>query len=475
MSLKGKTVLGAIWTFGGQVISTVILFVANIVLAKQLDPSDFGRMGIVLFFTTIFSVFTESGFGGALIRKPDTNRLDYSTVFVFNLIVSLFFIFLTILISPFIAKFYHDESLQNLLIASSLILLLNAFQITQNAKMIKLMRFNRIYIYTISSTILSTIISIYCAFLGFGVWSLVILQVGVVFFNTLFTNIFEGVFIQFKFSKNSFSELYAFGLNTTLASLIDKGFDNVYQLILAKNFSTIQTGFYYQAKKLIDAPGAVLNGVSQSVIFSALIKVQNDNKKLNNFFIYVLTIYSVTLGLFGLITYCFGRDIILVVFGDKWLGSVFYLQILGFVSFFYIQELLLRVIFKVHNKTKLILFLEIIKKSIQTVTILIGLYFKDIEILIIGFLVSSFLGFLIYFFVAKNITKFDNMKGLVNIIKIVISILIILFFREILSLEEMGGMRGILINFFFVVLLYISLLWISGILKNLFKDRFSVN
>jgi len=466
MSTKGKTIVSIIWSFGGQLFSTLILFVTNIFLAQKLYPEDFGRMGIVLFFTTIFSVFTESGFSGALIRKPNASTIDYSTVFIFNISVSLFFVLLTFIISPFIANYYNDQTLIQLLSFSSLILILNSFQITQNARMIKEMQFNRIYIYNIIATIVSSLIAILLAWNNAGVWSLVVLQIGVIFINTLLTNLFQGIFVKFQFSKKSFKELYSFGLNTTLASVIDKAFDNIYQLVLAKNFSTIQTGYFYQAKKLVDAPGTILNGVSQGVIFSKLASLQDDKARLNKLFSSFFSIYGILLGLLVLIFYVFGPEIIKVLYGSKWQGSGFYLQMLICVSFFYIQELLIRVLFKVYNKTHLILRLELLKKVIQIPSILIGIYFNNIELLIIGFVISSLINFFVYYFITEKSLKILGNKNLINYLKIIFCVSIILFSRFLLIYYNIYNFK---LDFIIIFPSYFVLLWLTG-----FKKYFKV-
>ena len=267
---KNKVLKGTIWSVFGRLSTLIIVLITNIWLARILSPEEFGQVGIIMFFIVIANTFSESGLGGALLRKKEATLKDYSTVFVTNLILSIICFILIILFAENIANYYGDPLLKNLLIFSALILIINAFQITQNAKLMSDMMFKEYSIYVFISVFFASITGIYCAYQGLGVWALIIIQLLTASINTILLWIFEGAFLRIHFSKSSFKELYAFGINTTLASLLNKGFDNIYQLVLAKYFSLAQTGYFYQAKKLQDVPTGLITMLSQGVIFSSL-------------------------------------------------------------------------------------------------------------------------------------------------------------------------------------------------------------
>src|SRR5690606_37091206 len=133
-----------------------------------------------------------------------------------------------------------DLELKTLLQVSSVVILLNAFQVTQNAKLIKAMNFKRKSIYYFNAVFIGSIAGVILAYLGYGVWSLVIIQISISALLTFQLWIFEGFFFDLKFSRESFKRLYSFGVNTTVSSILNTGFDNIYQLILARSFSIAQ-------------------------------------------------------------------------------------------------------------------------------------------------------------------------------------------------------------------------------------------
>ena len=131
------------WSVFGQVGYLGVAFITNILLVRILGPYEFGQIGIIMFFVAIGKVLTESGLSGALVRKNDATEEDFSTVFIFNLIISFVLVAVIIVMSGYVADFYKDTSLENILIVSSMVLLIDAFRIPQNAKLVKELKFKK--------------------------------------------------------------------------------------------------------------------------------------------------------------------------------------------------------------------------------------------------------------------------------------------------------------------------------------------
>ncbi|WP_282018058.1 lipopolysaccharide biosynthesis protein [Salegentibacter mishustinae] len=422
-TFKQNVVSSFLWSFLGQSGYLVIGLVANIILARLLSPYEFGQVGIIMFFIAIARVLTESGLSGALIRKSDATEEDFSTVFLFNLGVSVTLMLLLILFSEKIANFYNDLELKNILIATSSILLINAFQITQNAKLVKDLKFKEKATYEFVAIFFASLLGVVLAIQNAGVWALVIMQIATALFLTILLWLFEGPLKKLVFSRISFKGLYKFGVNTTLASLLNTAFDNVYQLILGKYFSINQTGFYFQGKKLQDVPVKIIRSTTSGVIYSSLAKLQNEHSLFNKFYRKILTVFTVVVGLICLMVFFYAENVILLLYGEQWLGAVFYIQILIVASYFYMQESLNRIIFKVFDKTEKILYLEIIKKSIQAITVAIGVLSESIEILLYGFLFTSILSFFLNYYQSRKVQNNFSWQELYIILKVgVISI-----------------------------------------------------
>lgn len=418
-NLKSSLIKGSFWAVTGVVITLVINFLINIFLTRALSPDEFGKFGIVLFFITMSSVFVDGGMTGALIRKNNPTQEDFSTVFIFNFLISIFCALLLILFSSYVADYYHIYEIKILLIVSSLIILIQSFQFTQNAKLMCEMKFKERSIYRLIATIISGTVSIIFAYQSFGVWALVLQQIFYALVLTLILVYKQGFYFSWHFNKTSFKELYGFGINTTMSSLLTTGFDNVYQLVIGKVFSITQVGFFLQAKKLQDVPGGIVNMLSQSVIFSTLSKLQDDLPAFLTFYKKIVVLFLTFLGLASVLLYLFSDSIIFLLYGKKWEGAVFFMQTLTFSSFFYYQELLNRIIFKVFNKTKIILYLEILKKIFQLVSIVLGVYFHSLPILVFGLIINNALSYFANYYLSRKIVDGFDYSEIISFIKVI--------------------------------------------------------
>lgn len=415
-----------VWTLGGQISYMLIGLLGNVLLARLLSPSEFGQMAIGMFFVVLINVLVESGFSGALIRMPDVTVEDYSTVFIFNLAVSIIFSVAIFFSSGLIAFFYDDPALGDIIKALSLIPLLSSFQIIYNAKLVKEMSFRKRALYRFVSLFFATVLSILMALLSFGVWSIVFLQILNSLFLTILYFIFEPKIFSFKFNNNSFKKMYAFGVNTTIASLLNTGFENIYQLIIGKFFSLNQVGLFYQAKRLQEVPDNMFKIVILNVYYAHLAKNQENYSNFKNDYNKISLLSSVVVGLVTIVVVIFSDTIILALYGDKWLTSSFYLQLLAITSFFYIHEMLNRNIFKIFDKTRSILYLEIVKKIIQSITIVAGVYYLNISYLLVGYLFTSIISYFSNLFYSRKIFIDKNLYELKILLKIVLIFIILI-------------------------------------------------
>lgn len=403
MSLQKQVVSGTIWSLVGQVGFMIIGLLTNIILARLLSPLQFGQMGILMFFIILSNIFAESGFGGALVRKKKVTSIDYSTAFVFSLGVSIGCFLLLIIFSGTISSYYKDPALQMMLIVVGNVLIINAFNFTQQAKLVRELKFKKLAISQLIAVLISSVVSIFLAFKGLGIWALVTFQLLTPFLNTMFLIVFGGAFFSLNFSKLSFREMRDFGVNTTLTALIATGFDNIYSLILGRYFSLNHAGFYYQSKRLQDVPFKVFNFVLQGVVFSSLSKFQDEKDRFINAYNKVVLLFTILMGGVTAFIFLYADSIILLLYGEKWNGAALFMKLLIIGSFFYFQELLNMLIFKVFNETRKILYLEIVKKIVQILSILIGIYMLDIMYLLYGFIVSSLIGYLLNYYYSRRI------------------------------------------------------------------------
>ena len=159
-SLKSKAVKGVVWNAINSYSIKGIQFVIGIVLARLLTPSDYGLVGMTAIFFAISNVFIDSGFGSALVQKKDRDEDDYCTVFYVNLTVSLFFFCLLFIIAPYVADFFEQPLLRDLMRVSAISLIINALVSTSRNKLYVAVDFKTTTKINITSSVISGCIAL---------------------------------------------------------------------------------------------------------------------------------------------------------------------------------------------------------------------------------------------------------------------------------------------------------------------------
>lgn len=173
-SLKQNTIKGMIWNSIEKFGTLIISFVVNIILARKLMPEDFGCISMLLVFISISEAFIEGGFGTALIQKKVPTDDDYSTAFYWNIVLSVVFYVTLFVCAPVISRFYHIALLSKVLRIEGVILISNSLSIIQRTILQKKMNFKQLAKINLFSVSLGSVVGVILAYLGWGVWSLVV-------------------------------------------------------------------------------------------------------------------------------------------------------------------------------------------------------------------------------------------------------------------------------------------------------------
>jgi len=391
-NIKEKTVTGILWSFIDNFSSLGISFIVGLVLARLLSPKEFGLIGMVTIFIAISNSFINSGFSQALIKKKNCSETDYSTVFFFNLTVGLFFYFLLFVSAPFIGVFFKQPLLIQIVRILGLSLTIDSLTIIQRTTLTKRVDFKLQTKITVIASVASGVISIWLAYSGFGVWSLVtktLIQEGVSSFLLWLFNRWRPMLV---FSKQSFKELFSFGSKLLVSGLIDTIYRNVYYLVIGKYFSAQELGFYTRADQFKELPSSNINGIVSRVSYPVLAQLQDDKVRLKSGYKNIIktTMLITFILMIGLAAVA--EPMIITLIGEKWRSSIIYLQMLCFVGMFYPLHSLNLNMLIVNGRSDLFLKLEIIKKTLAIPTIIIGIFW-GIKIMILGMLANTLIAY----------------------------------------------------------------------------------
>ena len=373
-SLKNKTVKGVAWSSIDNVTQYGVSFVVSIVLARLLSPDDYGLIGIIAIFTAVCSTFIYAGFGTALIRKKDATDEDYNTVFLVNLVTSLFLYAVIYLCSPLIADFFKREELIVLTRVSALGMIIGALALVQQTILTKRIDFKTQTKITFIASIVSGAVGIVMALVGFGVWALVYqgLISGIV--RTMLLWIYNKWIPNLRFSNKSFQELFGFGWKLMVSSLLDTVWKQLYQVVVGKFYNPATLGQYTRANGFSELFSSNLTSVVQRVTYPVLSNIQDEKERMvvayRKIIKFTMFISSIAMFALGAVS----EPLLYCLIGPKWHEAATYLPLICISASTYPIHALNLNMLQVQGRSDLFLGLEIIKKIIAVGPLLIGAF-----------------------------------------------------------------------------------------------------
>ena len=277
--LKQKTISGLSWSFIDNFSKLGITFIVGIILARLLEPREFGLVGMTTIFIAISQSIIDSGFTQALIRKQNCTQKDYSTVFYFNLVNGIVFYLVLFFAAGLISHFFNEPKLALIIQVLALSLIINSLAIVQRARLTKEINFKLQTKISIIATTLSGIIGIWMAYTGYGVWSLVIKSLAGFAFTSILLWSWNKWIPHLVFSKDSFKEMFSFGSKLLVSGLIDTTYRNIYLLIIGKYFSATELGYYTRADQFKNLPSRTLLALfrESAILCLPLYRIINHN------------------------------------------------------------------------------------------------------------------------------------------------------------------------------------------------------
>ncbi|WP_287678271.1 lipopolysaccharide biosynthesis protein [Bacteroides sp.] len=381
-SITNKSISGIKWSaierFGVQGIQ----FIISLILARILSPSDYGIIGMLTIFMAISQTIIDSGFSKALIQKQDRTETDFSTAFYFNIAVGIVCYIILFCLSPYIAEFFNEPILKDVLRVLAINIFINSLAIVPVAKLSINVDFKTQSKASIISAVVSGILGIVLAYRGIGVWALVVQSVSYSLINVVLLWYLLKWLPQCVYSWESFKNLFGYGSNILFASILHTIYTNFTTLAIGKFYSSKDLGFYTRGNQFPSILSLNITNILQRVTFPILSQIQNDTDRL--IAVYREYIRVTSLGIFFLLSLLasLGKPLIIFLLTDKWAEAVIYLQIFCFsLMFDHICQINLNLLY-VKGNTKYILRLEIIKKTISFIILLISIPFGVLAICI---------------------------------------------------------------------------------------------
>lgn len=366
-----------------------VQMVCTAIMARFLTPADYGVLGIVLVFSSLAEVFVNSGFSQTLIREKEVSRLDYSTILYFNVGIAGLLYVLLYFASYVIADFYAQPILSDVCKVAFILLPVNALSIIQMTKLQREVRFKKIFFISFTASLLSAIIAIILAYIYRNVWALVLQVVMTAAFRCLLLWVTSDFIPVLAFSVNTFKRYFQFSKNLMLSYLIGTLFNNIYSLVIGKAYSTTDLGYYSQASKISNLASQTTTQVVQTVTYPILSQMNNNGGDIKSGYKKIISITLILVGFVMALLLSCAQDFFELFMGSPtWRVAGTFFILMGIGGILYPLQAINQNILMVTGNSKTILYLEILRRSIMVVILLISLNFK-IEIFVFSLSIYS--------------------------------------------------------------------------------------
>lgn len=384
--LRYKTKKGLYWSFFGNLSNYGMHFIVGIVMARLLSPEDYGITALPIVFMAIANIFIDGGFGIALVRKPNVTDEDLSTAFYYSIAIGFFCYAVLYIAAPYIADFYDTPVLTPLIRVTALTFLWGPLATPQNVILKRKMDFKNPARISIVNKIIGSVVGLSMAFMGYGLWALVISGVVSSLIGFIQTWWVVRWLPHAHFSKKSFQYLWNFGNKMIATNIVSTLYQNIVPVLLGKFGGARDLGMLNRANTFADLPSSNVTNVLSTVSFPALSKIQDDNERFTLVYRKIIRVSAFVIFPIMLMLSALARPVVITTISAKWEACVILLQISCFTRMLQPLQILNLNILQIKGRPDLQLRIEVIKRIVGTVV----LTYATINFSLAGLCVTDF-------------------------------------------------------------------------------------
>lgn len=378
----------AIAKYSGLIVS---LFITTI-LARKLEPSDFGTVSIALIIINFFAILSDIGLAPAIIQRKDLDKEDLSIIFSFTIIAGFLFSLIFFIISPFISIYYENDKLDLICKILSINIIFISANIVPNGLLQRDKRFRFIAIRTLIVQIICGTISCIAVYIGIGIYSLLLAP--------LFSSIILFVvnIRQYKlhlgpiFRKNTFDKVASYSTWQFSYNILSYFVSNIDKLIIGRIIGMNQLGLYDKSYQLIQLPIATITNIITPVLHPVLSDYQNSKEKIYKYNIQFIKILAYIGFPISILLYFAAKEIIIILFGNQWIEAIPIFKILSLSIGWQTVMSSCVAFFQASNSTKGLLLAGIYNSIIILISLFISIiFFSTVESIAWAWVISRIL------------------------------------------------------------------------------------
>ena len=436
--MKGDAHKSLLWSGIQQFVVFAIQFGVGVLLARLLNPYDFGVIAMQGVFFAISNAFIDCGLEGALIQKKECTKVDMNSAFIYSVSISVALYVLLFLAAPIIEDFYHTPNLGKVIRISAFVLMINAVGIVPRSLLQRQLKFKELALASTTIQFVAGFVAVMMAYHGYAYWALVGQALLAGSLMVIAYYIYTRWCPSLQFSIESFRQLITFGLPMLLTALVHSLYNNLYSLVIGKKYDARQLGLYNRAENYSCYVAYSLSDMSMRALYPILSRVQDDLEQLKVAALRILhasAFIIVPINIFLLVK---AEDIICILLTNKWLEMTPLMQVMCISSMAYVVANLHTNLFKSIGRTQILFICELIKKILGILILLITFQY-GLMVMVWGLLIYATLNILVssyfvYRFVGITLLEQGKEVGLVTmnaLIPIIVCFLIGFFVDQL--------------------------------------------
>ena len=455
--------------------------IIQILLARLLLPSDFGKLAIILAIVNYLSVFVQSGLSAAIIQKKDLTQVDINTLFTISISVAGLLYILLFCIAPFISDYYEKPDLTLPIRITALILFLYSFNSIQVGILSRQMNFKAVFIRQSLAVVLAGFIGVLLAYCNFGLWALISYNLLNVLFVVVFLLIKTNIKFHFQISKESACSLYSFSVKIMGANMIS-GFGDLFRtMTIGKRYSTSDLAFYDRAYNYSLLVLQIINNSIQSILLPVFSREQDDIGKLKE-----TSRKSIRLTIFILAPFLFGmivvsKPLVVLLLTEKWLPCVPFFML--FLLFRLAGSIvgIDKQVYMALGKSSILLYFEFFLLIANVIMLLITVPIS-IKAIAFGALFVEYLSSFVLIIISQKVYSYTIKERFSDLMRPIMNSVIMMGAMWSLSLLDINGLilmflQGLLGAFIYLLLCYISrdssFVYLNNVIIESYKQFFN--
>jgi teichuronic acid exporter len=445
------------WNLISKIFTNGSQLLIYFVLARLLNPTDFGVIAIVLVFISISNVFAIAGLSAAIIQNKENDKEKFDTIYFISTFFGVLVCIILYFSAPFIAKFYKTEfDLVLLIRISSPIVIFNSINSIQTSILIRELNFKIMFYVTSIPILVSGLASIILAYFGFGIYSLLLNNLLGTLISIIVCFSFYVEIPKLTFNiKHAISSLN-YSYKILFAALLDELAKSIFTLSIGKYYSNKVLGNYNMGRQIPNIASATLNGTISSVFFPFYAKRISEN--VNNSLIYRKVIRVLNFIIFPCISIVFliSTDFVTFFFTKKWIECVYYLNMFSIILGIYHLHTKITYYINARGHSQVTLKYEFIKKLIGVLFLFITLP-MGVKAIVNGQLIVAIMSVILMFYPTKKYLEIDFIEQCKDIFPLaILNFALFLFTNFIIGYFKIGNLSLILYPIIYFGIYFLS-------------------